>query len=164
MNQSHQQLSRLASAVATEDREDSRRVREVRRDESLDATARERRRRRLLVVLTAIFVASTAFNLSGLNPLLPRAAILSAEEIELWVLSEVEMVVDDIDAWRAEWGSLPDTIDDFVDGSGTWSYRRLDGDQYQVAFTAEGTTVAYDSSQEQDAFFSRLYARKGTAQ
>lgn len=164
MSQSHQQISRLANVVASEEREDSRRIREVRRDESVDAAARERRRRRLLVVLTAIFVASTAFNLSGLNPLLPRAAVPTAEDTELWVLSEVEMVVDDIEDWRAEWGSLPDTIDDFVDGSGTWSYQRLDRSQYQVAFTAEGTTVAYDSSQEQEAFFSRLYARKGTAQ
>ena len=83
--------------------------------------------------------------------------LLWLEDSEGPSLAELEMMVEDLEEWRAEQGALPGTLDELTDASDAWSYRLTGEAGYQISHTVDGVTVSYDSSQDPDEHFSSLY-------
>ena len=150
-------ISSLAEQIDEEERRDRRRAGASIREEAQDLAAKLRRQRRLLGILVAVFVVLTGVNLAGLNPFMERAPAPSEDEVELSALAALEMVVEDVEQWRAENGELPANLDELTETSEGWSYSPTEGAGYRISHTIDGVTVSYESGQDLEEVFSPLY-------
>ena len=149
-------ISSLAEQIDAEDKRDKRRADASGREEAEEAAAKHRRQRRVLTVLVAVLVVLSVVNLAGLNPFVTPIPPPTEAQLRLSVLNDLEIMVDEVEDWRAEWGTVPTTLDELTDASEGWSYRPTETG-YQIALTVDDVTVSYDSSQDADEFFSPLY-------
>jgi hypothetical protein len=130
-----------------------------------DDARRQARRRKvnllLLGVLAPVLALLIVLNLSGTWLVFGTRAPSAAEQHRR-ALADASFVVEAIDAYRAQRGTLPATLAAVdVRNLHKWSYEVTADGRYRLSYTAYGETVSYDSSQDADAFFAGVRRATG---
>lgn len=151
------EMSRLARGIAADERKGRERPTATLEDPSAEARGGQRRKLHWLAGLAVVLAGLTAANLAGFNPLVRDLPPPTIADIELAALGAVESVVDGLYDGYEESGAFPESIEDFVEPIGAWNYVRSESGGFRVSLVTEDTTVVFDSFQDRDAFFERLY-------
>lgn len=125
------------------------------------AEVRAGTRRRVALIGLAVGVPTLAFLLvqdfavGGVRALLqPR---LPEAELRLQILSTVNDLVIEIDAFYEDYGELPESLVEVASPSAAgWRYTLVGRDRYRVELTQDGQSVTYDSADDADEVFEEV--------
>lgn len=96
----------------------------------------------------------TGLNVTGKMPFQTVVPAESASDVQLMAYQTVNFAVREIDAYRSQYGRLPQTLTEVgAPADPRWSYQVLDDERYLIRFEAEGFPLSYDSSGNADEFF-----------
>ena len=73
------------------------------------------------------------------------------------LLVTVNVVVLEIEAFREDYGELPESLAEVAaPNEGRWRYEPVGNDRYRVGLTRDGQAVAFDSIQDSDVVFAEV--------
>jgi hypothetical protein len=111
----------------------------------------------VFVIAMLACLVLTGLNVTGTMPFQTVVEAKSGAEVERMAYQTVNFAVREIDAYRRQYGYLPETLTDV--GAPTdprWDYQVLSEDRYLIRFEAPGFPLAYDSRGDADEFFSTV--------
>ncbi len=114
----------------------------------------DRKTRRVLVVLTALFVLCTGLNVVSL---LPQVARYDESDVET-LRFELFLVSEEIEAFRAESGRLPESLEILGLEDETLTYEVRE-DTYSLTTAVDGIQVAFEPGVDDEQQFEERIAR-----
>lgn len=134
------EADRLAGNVMKEIDDDARTILEAERKREARVRAAGPRKKAGLALLSILFVALTALNLSGIGPFGYGTKPPTGADLRLAMSGEVDDLVDQLELYREEFGTYPGSVAEIGADEAVWEYERLSPDRCRVALT-EGREV-----------------------
>ena len=120
----------------------------------------ERRRRAMLIALgflAPVLVGIVVLSLGDMRGVPPLDSSLGGEALRRDLLVTVNVVVLEIEAFREDYGELPESLAEVAaPNEGRWRYEPVGNDRYRVGLTRDGQAVAFDSIQDSDVVFAEV--------
>ena len=138
------EADRLAGSVMQEIDADTRAEREAERRREARRKAAGPRKKIGLFTLFVLFLGLTALNLSGYGAFGYTASQPKGADLRAAMSSEVDDLVDQLEAYREEFGAYPESLAEVGEDDTSWDYQRLAPDRCRVALSEGREVVTAD--------------------